>query len=246
MAEHVARIDEGEEFEFVGFRLSWGAIFAGLVIAVVTQVVLSLIGLAVGFGALEFGPGGTLQEVGVGAGIWAVLTGLISLFVGGLAAGHFAGILTRLDGVLHGVLVWGLSVIVALWALSTGVTTLLGGMFGVAGQTLASAISGAGTLGAAVVRERGVPEVAGGDSERQVVAILERQGMSRSQAQQAAREIQQTRRQIQLQAEQARRAAPRIAERVAGTLSTAIWWILLGTVLSLAAAAGGAAITARE
>ncbi|HEX7117755.1 MAG TPA: hypothetical protein VF212_03155 [Longimicrobiales bacterium] len=246
MAEHVERIDEDEAFEFVGFRLSWGAIVAGLVIAVVTQIILSMIGLAIGFGALQFGPGGTLEEVGIGAGVWAVLTGLISLFVGGLAAGHFAGILTRLDGVLHGVLVWGLSVIIALWALSTGVTTLLGGMFGVAGQTLASAVGGASELGAAAIQEGRVPQVPAGDSERQIAAVLEQRGMSRAQAERAAREIRQTQRQVQLQAEQVRREAPQTAEQVAGTVSTAIWWILLATILSLIAAAGGAAITAEE
>ncbi len=246
MAQHVERIDEGEAFEFVGFRLSWGAIFAGFVIALVTQVVLTLIGLAVGLGALDLGPGGTLEQVGIGAGIWAVLTGLISLFVGGLAAGHFAGILTRLDGVLHGVLVWGLTVIVAAWAVTSGVSSLLGGMFGMAGQTVASAVGGAGRVGAAVVERGDLSQVAEGDARQRIVAVLEQQGLSRSQAQQAAQRIEETQRQVQLQAEEARRRAPEVAEQVAGTVSSAIWWILLATVLSLAAAASGAAITARE
>jgi hypothetical protein len=246
MAEHVERIEEGEAFEFVGFRLSWGAIFAGFVIALVTQVILTLIGLAVGLGSLQFGPDGTLEQVGIGAGIWAVVTGLISLFVGGLAAGHFAGILTRLDGVLHGVLVWGLTVIVALWALTSGVSTLLGGMFGVAGQTVAAALGGAGQLGAAVVQEGGVSQILEGNAREQIVAVLEQQGMSRSQAQQAAQRIEEAQRQVQLQAEEVRRRAPQVAEQVAGTVSSAIWWILLATLLSLAAAASGAAITARE
>jgi len=239
MAEHVERIEEGEAFEFVGFRLSWGAIFAGFVIALVTQVILTLIGLAVGLGSLQLGPDGTLEQVGIGAGIWAVVTGLISLFVGGLAAGHFAGILTRLDGVLHGVLVWGLTVIVALWALTSGVSTLLGGMFGVAGQTVAAALGGAGQLGAAVVQQGGVSQIMEGDTREQIVAVLEQQGMSRSQAQQTAQRIQETQRQVQLQAEGVRRRAPQVAEQVAGPVSSAIWWILLATVLSLAAAASG-------
>ena len=244
MAEHVERIEEGEAFEFVGFRLSWGAIFAGFVIALVTQVILTLIGLAVGLGSLQFGPDGTLEQVGIGAGIWAVVTGLISLFVGGLAAGHFAGILTRLDGVLHGVLVWGLTVIVALWALTSGVSTLLGGC-SACGPDGCGGAGGAGRLGAAVVQEGGVSQILEGDSREQIVAVLEQQGMSRSQAQQAAQRIQETQRQVQLQAEEVRRRAPQVADQVAGTVSSAIWWILLATVLSLAAAASGAAITAR-
>ena len=176
MAEHIERIDTGEEFEFTGFRLSWGAIFAGLVVAVVTQIILSLIGLAIGLGAVNFGPGGNLGGVGTGAGIWAILTGLISLFVGGLVAGHLAGVLTRMDGMLHGVLVWGLSMIFALWALSAGVTTLLGGMFGAAGQALASAVGAVGNVGAQVVQTQGLPQaVATADGEDRIVAILEQQ-----------------------------------------------------------------------
>ncbi len=245
MAEYVERMDGPEEFEYTGFRLSWGAIFAGLVVALVVQILLSMIGLAIGLGAVNFGPGANLGQIGTGAGIWAVLSGLISLFVGGLVAGHLAGVLTRLDGMLHGVLVWGLSVIVALWALSAGATTLLGGMFGAAGQVLASAVGGAGRVGAAAIETQGVPEVPGGDGERRIVAILEQQGLSEQQAQQAAQQIGQVQSQIQLQAERVQQRAPEVAEQVAGTVSSAIWWILLGAVLSLAAAAGGAALTAK-
>jgi hypothetical protein len=250
MAVHAEHIhpEPGEEIEFIGFRLSWGAIFAGLVVAVVVQVLLSLLGLAIGFGALDFRTGQPFQDIGIGAGIWAVATALISLFVGGLAAGHFAGVVSRFDGVLHGILVWGLSVIVALWALSSGISTLVGGMFGVAGQALTSAIGGATRLGAAAVTQvdqlpLGQPGQTGTD---RVVAILEQQGLSEEQARSAANQIQQTTQGIQLQAEQIQRQAPQVATQVAGTLSTAVWWILLAAILSLAAAAGGAAITAEE
>jgi len=248
MAVHETRVDRaGDEFEFVGFRLSWGAVLAGVVVAVVIQIILSLIGLAIGLGAIDFRTGQPFQGIGLGAGIWAALTALISLFVGGMVAGHMAGVLTRLDGVLHGVLVWGLSVIIALWALSAGVTTLLGGMFGVAGQVLAGAISGVSTVAAPVVAEQGLP-LGASDTQGQdrIVTILERQGMSEQQAQRVAGEIQQTTSEVQLQAERIRRQAPATATEVAGTLSTAIWWVLLAVVLSLAAAAIGAAVTAES
>lgn len=229
--------------EATGFRLSWGAIFAGLVVAVVVQIILSLLGLAIGFGTLDFQAGTGLGSIGTGAGIWAVLTALISLFVGGLAAGHMAGYLTRFDGIMHGVLVWGLSMIIALWALSAGVSTLLGGMFGVAGQTLGAALGGIGQIGAAAVEQvDGLP--AAPENRQEMVAILEQQGLNRQQAQQAVTQIEQLGTDVQLQAERIQRRAPAVATEVAGTLSTAVWWILLAAILSLAAAAGGAAITA--
>ncbi|HEX7050380.1 MAG TPA: hypothetical protein VF188_09280 [Longimicrobiales bacterium] len=249
MAAHAEHIGgEHEEFEFVGFRLSWGAVFAGLVVAVVVQVLLSLLGLAIGLGAVNFQTGQPFAGIGVGAGIWAVATALISLFVGGLAAGHMAGIVSRFDGIMHGVLVWGLSVILALWALSTGISTLLGGMFGVAGQTLAAAITGATGLGAAAVTQVQPGAVAAADTsaQGQIVAILEQQGMTRSQARDVAGQIQQTTESIQLQAERIRARAPAVATQVAGTVSTATWWILLAAILSLVAAAFGAALTAEH
>src|SRR5690606_18033334 len=195
---------------------------------------------AIGLGAIDFRTGQPFQGIGLGAGIWAALTALISLFVGGMVAGHMAGVLTRLDGVLHGVLVWGLSVIIALWALSAGVTTLLGGMFGVAGQVLAGAISGVSTVAAPVVAEQGLP-LGASDTQGQdrIVTILERQGMSEQQAQRVAGEIQQTTSEVQLQAERIRRQA-------AATFWGAVWGVLLAVVLSLAAAAIGAAVTAES
>lgn len=242
--EEVVRRGAAEEFEFVGFRLSWGAIFAGLVTAVVVQVILSLLGLAIGFGALNFQAAQPFQGVSIGAAIWAIVTVLLSLFAGGLVAGHLAGVLSRFDGALHGMLVWGLSVIVAIWAVSTGVSTILGGIFGVAGQTVAATISGAGRVGAAAVAN--VDTIPAGQADQQVVAILEQQGLSEQRARQAAAQIEQARTSVQLQAEQIQREAPQVATQVAGTLSTALWWTLLAAVLSLAAAALGAAITAES
>jgi hypothetical protein len=242
-AEHVHPAPR-PEVERTGFRLSWGAVVAGLVIALVVQVILSLIGLAIGFGAVNFLTG-NLQDVGVGAGIWAVVTALISLFVGGMAAGHLAGRLTRFDGMLHGVLVWGLSMIVALWALSAGVGMLLGGMFGVAGQTLAAAVGGATRLTAAAAEQTGITPQTLPTSEQEMIAILERQGMSRQQAQQVVNEIQQTAQQARARAQEVQQRAPAVATEVAGAVSTAIWWVLAAAILSLLAAAGGAALTAK-
>lgn len=34
-------------------RISWGAVFAGLVVALVVQFILSLLGIGIGFGAMD-------------------------------------------------------------------------------------------------------------------------------------------------------------------------------------------------
>lgn len=106
------------------FRLSWGAVFAGLVVALALQAVLMLLGTAIGLTAMDDGAG---RGLGIGAGIWLILSVLVSLYVGGLVTGRLAGVLTRGDGALHGILMWGLSTILALYLVASGVSSLLGG-----------------------------------------------------------------------------------------------------------------------
>lgn len=222
-------------------RMNWGAVFAGFIVAIVTQMILTLLGLAIGLGAIDLTTGG-LSGLGTGAAIWAGLTALISLFLGGLVAGHLAGRLTRRDGMLHGVLVWGLTMLLTTFALTTGLSTLLGGVFGVAGQTVSSVVGTAGQVGAAAVQQPGgVPT-----SEQEVVDLLQRRGLSQQEAQATVNDLQQTGVQIGQQVQQVQQQAPRVATQVAGSLSTALWISLLVAVLSLAAAVFGAAITARS
>lgn len=236
-----------ETFDWTGFRLSWGAILAGVLVATAVQIILSLLGIAIGFGAIEFGPGAEFGEFGIGAGIWAIATALISLFVGGLTAGHLAGILTRLDGALHGVLVWGLSLVLTLWAIGAGIGTVLGGVFGVAGQTLSAAVGGVTEVGAAVVQRDQLPPLTEPQNRQELVDMLQRETqLTPAQAEQAADAFIQGQQQFRLGAEEFERRAPEIATEAAGAVSTAAWWALLAAILSLAAAAGGAAVTSEE
>lgn len=246
--------DTTETFEWHGFRLSWGAIIAGVIVAIVSQIMLSLLALAIGLGAVEFtGPGSPFAEIGIGAGIWAVASALISLFLGGLAAGHLAGVIERFDGFLHGVLVWGVATVITVFAVSSGISTLVGGVFGVAGQTVSTAVMSAGQTGFGPLERSGSAMSASQQqSEQDIVAVLsENTTLTRPQAEEAASAITNSRQQpqtdqFQLQAERLSEQAPETATEVASSVSTAAWWMLLAAILSLAAAIGGAMITAEE
>lgn len=205
-----------------GFRLSWGAVFAGLVIAIAVQIVLTLLGAAIGFAAWE--PGESARGLGIGAGIWAILSVLISLFLGGVTTGRLAGILTRKDGALHGILLWGLSTIVTVWLLASGVTALAGGAFRMVGGVLGAA------SGAAAQAAGGV--AAGG--ERRIERAGERveAAVKRNRA-----ELDTLGDTLQARAGQVARGA----EDVAGT---GAWFALLALALSAAAAVAGATRTA--
>jgi hypothetical protein len=98
-------------------RISWGAIFAGTVVAFVVQVLFTLLGLAIGLTIVEPMTGQAPWEgVGIGAGIWWVVTALISLFLGGWTAGRLSGMPLRQDAMLHGVVVWGLVTFVSVFS----------------------------------------------------------------------------------------------------------------------------------
>jgi hypothetical protein len=103
-------------------RISWGAIFAGVVIALVVQLLLSLLGLAIGFGSIdpqtEANP---FAGLATGALIWWVVSMLIALFAGGLAAGRLSGIQTAFDRVLHGFIAFSVFSLVTFYLLTTAI-----------------------------------------------------------------------------------------------------------------------------
>ncbi len=96
-------------------RVRWGPVWAGLIVAVPTFLLLQLATLA--FGWWEVGPGNT----GNAADWWSAIDGMLALFLGGLTAGASAIWRGFSDGLLHGILVWALTVA------STVVLSLFGG-----------------------------------------------------------------------------------------------------------------------
>lgn len=143
----------GPVLEMTGFRLSWGAVLAGLVVAVALHMVLALIGIAIGLDAWEAGD--AVTSLGMGLGIWTVVAGIIALFIGGLTTGRLAGILTRGDGALHGVVLWSLSTIVMAWLLASGVSTVVGGALGLVGRTASAAVGVVGQVGGQALGQAG-------------------------------------------------------------------------------------------
>jgi hypothetical protein len=122
-------------------RVSWGAVLAGVVLALVTQLILNLIGLGIGASTLDPAGGGSpsASSFSIGAGIWWIFSGILSALVGGYAAGRLAGQPKQSSGGWHGLTAWGLSVLVMVALLTTAVGAVLGGAF----WTLASLAGGA-------------------------------------------------------------------------------------------------------
>jgi hypothetical protein len=226
----------GPLIEHTGFRLSWGAIFAGLIVALVLQVVLSVLGIAIGLTVWE--PGDPAAGLGIGAGIWMAVAVLLSLFAGGIVTGRLAGVLTPGDGALHGAVMWGLSVLLTLWLTAAGVSMILGGAFQLVGT---AAGAGAGLVGedAAAV---GLEALVRDDREAVIQGVAQRTGLTRQEAERVVRDIEQQYAAMEVDTAAIRRTAG----DVAGGVAEGAWWALLAMVLSAGAAAGGAAITSKS
>lgn len=141
-------------------RLSWGAVIAGAIIALMLQLLLNLLGIGVGVTTVAPDPHETHQSDSSPLAdatrmtvIWMAVSTLISLFIGGWIAARFAGIPGGTDGMLHGLLVWGLVMLVTLFLITTTLGRLLSGVGNAIGQAIAmlTRLTGAAAQGAATV-----------------------------------------------------------------------------------------------
>jgi hypothetical protein len=111
-----------------GLRVSWGGIWAGVLSAVGLLILLT----AVGISALQ--PGETEgSTLGMGAGIWAGLSLLLALFLGGLVSTRVGAISDRTTGFFEGALVWVVSILLMGYLTTSGIGTLAGGAFKMVG-----------------------------------------------------------------------------------------------------------------
>ncbi len=134
-------------------RISWGAIFGGVIVVLAVQLLLSMLGIGIGLSLIEPTQGNSPEagNFGIGAGVWWGVSYLISLFIGGYVAARLAGRLVSWDGALHGILIWAFTLLVTFYLLGTAMGSVVGGAFSVLGNTLSSAGQGIRSV---------VPEVA--------------------------------------------------------------------------------------
>lgn len=136
-------------------RISWSAVFAGVLVVMVAQILLTLLGLGIGLSTIDpVNEQNPTSGLGTGSAIWYLVSSLLSLFMGGWVAGRLAGAPRLFDGVLHGVLTWCLATLLTIYFLTTTVGSLIGGAGRLVGglvRTAGSAVSAAAPgIGSAV------------------------------------------------------------------------------------------------
>lgn len=131
-------------------EVSWGAVFAGVVLALTTQFVLNLLGVGIGAAAIDPGATGNpgAAAFSIAGAVWYVAAGLIGAFAGGYVASRLSGRPAKAVGGLHGLTSWAVTTLVVLYLLTTSVGALVGGAF----SGLSGVIGGAGGAASTAVQ----------------------------------------------------------------------------------------------
>ena len=125
-------------------RISWAAIFGGVILVVAVQLLLSMLGAGIGLGTVNANAGSTpdASSFGIGAGVWWLVSSVVALGFGGFVAGWLAGIELRWDGLLHGLVTWGIATLLTIYLLSSAVGGIIGGGLSALGGITSAAGSG--------------------------------------------------------------------------------------------------------
>ena len=126
-------------------RISWAAIIGGVILVITVQLLLSLLGAGIGLGTVNVNAGSTPDagSLGIGAGVWWVISSVLALGFGGYVAAWLAGVELRWDGLLHGLVTWGIATLLTIYLLTSAVGSVIGGGFSALGGIASAAGSGA-------------------------------------------------------------------------------------------------------
>jgi len=201
-----------EDTTSVGTRISWGAVLAGAVVTLALYLVLAMLGAAIG---LTAGGWARMDTISIWAVVWATFSTCVALFAGGCVTSQLTAGETKVESVVHGVILWGTVVAILVWMTATGVQAGFNSM-----------------IGAATAGVRADSDLAQGDWE----AAAQRAGVPQrtiDEWKKAARDARETANDPDKRSE--------AAEKARKNLAMVTWWSLFGTLLSMGAAIAGAA-----
>ncbi|OUL29949.1 hypothetical protein [Nostoc sp. 106C] len=117
----------------------WGPIISGVLVALVTQLILSALFGAIGAGnvAGSGAPRTIAPNVASNVGLWSTIGLLISLFTGGWVTARACGPMNRNTALLNGAILWATTLALSSWLLASGVS----GAFGVAASNAAAVLN---------------------------------------------------------------------------------------------------------
>jgi hypothetical protein len=140
-APHESPVTPAEDVRSVIInKVNWGAILAGVALALVIHMLVSMIGIGIGVATLDPGTSDnpSASSFSIAAAIWWAVAGIIASFAGGFAAGRLAGVPKESTASWHGLTSWAATTLVIFYLLTTTLSSLIGGTL----TTVTSALGG--------------------------------------------------------------------------------------------------------
>ncbi|MBY3321611.1 PhnA-like protein [Rhizobium laguerreae] len=138
---HIHTRDDNPYLNAAFNKISWGAVFAGVAVALVVQLLLNLLGAGIGTAVIDpasdDNPSAT--TLSVSTAIWFVVSGVIASFVGGYVSSRLSGRPVHSTGALHGVTSWAVTTLIVVYLLTSSIGVLVGGVFTGLGGIVSSA-----------------------------------------------------------------------------------------------------------
>jgi hypothetical protein len=110
---------------YYGRRTDWGAIWGGVFTFAAIWSVFEALGMAIFASAAPANAPVSVWSMNAGMAIWTIVLTIIAMYVAGLETGRLAGVATRHDGLIHGIIMFGLSVVsvIIISSLTNAATT---------------------------------------------------------------------------------------------------------------------------
>ncbi len=122
--ERVDHVEHRSDAVEVKNRVQFGPIIAGVLTAIATLLILTVLGLAIGASALE--PRDVGDGIGTAAAIWGIVSALIAFFLGGWVAAKTAAVAGAGSGMINGLMVGAAILVIILWLTGSGVSAIVG------------------------------------------------------------------------------------------------------------------------
>lgn len=145
-APHISPVTPAEDMRTVLINnISWGAVFAGVAMGLVTHLLLNLLGVGIAASITPSADGNPSPEgFSTAAGLWWVISGIVAALAGGIVAGRLSGRPKPSTAAWHGVTTWALTTLLLFWLVSTAIGSVVGGAL----SAMGSAAGGIGKMAA--------------------------------------------------------------------------------------------------
>lgn len=107
-------------------RVSWGAVWSGVMVALAMEMLFTVFGLFVGFGMYNWQAADPWTGIRVWSTVWYLVTAGWSMFFGAWCAARLSGNASREAAVLHGITTWGLASVATIAIVTVGTWSALG------------------------------------------------------------------------------------------------------------------------